>query len=187
MARTILEKDDLIPLLAEVFRTHGYDGTSIGLIVKATGAGRSSLYHFFPGGKEEMAEAVLDHISSWFERNIFTPLETLPPAEALAQMEAAVTDYFHSGRRICLVGAFALDETGRLFERRIRSYFERWLTSLAACLTRAGAAPPAAAQDAFRIVAAIQGAIVLSRATASRETFGEILRNALPGAAAPRR
>lgn len=187
MTRTVLEKDDLIPLLGEVFRKHGYDGTSIGLIVKATGAGRSSLYHFFPGGKEEMAEAVLDHIAVWFEGHIFTPLEALPPAEALAQMETAVTEYFHSGRRICLVGAFALDETGRLFERRIRAYFERWLTSLAACLTRAGAAPSDAAQDAFRIVAAIQGAIVLSRATASRETFGEIVRNALPGGgAAPR-
>lgn len=180
MARAVLERDDLVPLLAEVFRENGYEGTSVGLIVKATGAGRSSLYHFFPGGKEEMAEAVLDHISDWFEQHIFTPLETLPPDKALARMSDAVTSYFQSGRRICLIGTFALDETGALFERRIRAYFDRWLSSLAVCMVNAGRAADQSRLDALQIVASIQGAIVLSRATQDPEAFHKIIGTALP-------
>jgi hypothetical protein len=28
--------------------------------------GKGSLYHFFPGGKEDMAKAVLDEVAVWF-------------------------------------------------------------------------------------------------------------------------
>ena len=66
MARTVAERSDVLPLLAEVFREHGYEGASLSLISKATGLGKGSLYHFFPGGKEEMAVAVLAEIDGWF-------------------------------------------------------------------------------------------------------------------------
>src|SRR5215216_2499764 len=67
-------RTDLLPLLAEVFRAHGYDGATLALISEATGLGKGSLYHFFPGGKAQMASEVLAEIDSWFERNIFAPL-----------------------------------------------------------------------------------------------------------------
>ena len=51
MARTVAERSDVLPLLAEVFREHGYEGASLSLISKATGLGKGSLYHFFPGVK----------------------------------------------------------------------------------------------------------------------------------------
>ena len=59
MARMIRERQDVIPLLAEVFREHGYEGASLALISEATGLGKGSLYNFFPDGKEEMAACVL--------------------------------------------------------------------------------------------------------------------------------
>ncbi|WP_164094666.1 TetR family transcriptional regulator, partial [Serratia marcescens] len=49
----------LIPILGEVFREHGYEGASLAVIGARTGLGKGSLYHAFPGGKEEMASAVL--------------------------------------------------------------------------------------------------------------------------------
>ena len=45
--------------LIALFRRAGYDGVSISRISEATGLGRPSLYHYFPGGKDEMAHAVL--------------------------------------------------------------------------------------------------------------------------------
>ncbi|TMV66254.1 helix-turn-helix transcriptional regulator, partial [Thioclava sp. BHET1] len=62
MARLIRERADVVPLLAEVFRDCGYEGTALSKITAATGLGKGSLYNFFPGGKEEMAEAVLAHV-----------------------------------------------------------------------------------------------------------------------------
>lgn len=175
MARMIAEKSDIIPVLAEVFRRHGYEGASIGIIVTATGLGRSSLYHFFPGGKKDMAAAVLDHIAQWFETNIFAPLRELPPKAALEHMFTAVSEYFHGGRRICLIGAFALDATRDTFAREVQAYFDDWLTALTLCLRNAGHSDPHARTEAQRIVAGIQGGIILARATGQDDRFHAVI------------
>ena len=60
--------------LGEVFRAHGYEGATLALISEATGLGKGSLYHLFPGGKEQMAAEVLADIDAWFELNIYAPL-----------------------------------------------------------------------------------------------------------------
>ncbi len=71
----------------------------------ATGLGKGSLYNFFPGGKDEMLQAVLAHIESWFESRIFLPLERARnPEEAVPHMLKEVTANFHSGAKACLVG-----------------------------------------------------------------------------------
>ncbi|HKX35432.1 MAG TPA: TetR/AcrR family transcriptional regulator, partial [Rhizorhapis sp.] len=52
MAKTVKERSDIIPVLGEVFREHGFEGASLAIISARTGLGKGSLYHFFPGGKE---------------------------------------------------------------------------------------------------------------------------------------
>ena len=74
MAKSAPARADLLPQLAEVFRAHGYEGATLTLISEATGLGKGSLYHFFPGGKAQMATEVLTEIDNWFETNIFVPL-----------------------------------------------------------------------------------------------------------------
>lgn len=170
-------------MLAEVFRRHGYEGASIGRIVDETAAGRSSLYHFFPGGKDEMADAVLESVAAWFDRNVFAPLDLLPPDAALAQMSAAADDYFHSGQRICLLGAFALDQTRDVFAARISAYFARWLDSLTGCLVRSGHGADDARTRARQMIATIQGGIVLARASGDDQAFRAALA-AIPTLAA---
>ena len=75
MAKTVSARADLLPLIAEVFRSHGYEGATLALIGKATGLGKGSLYHFFPGGKAQMAAEVLAEIDHWFEVNILRPAQ----------------------------------------------------------------------------------------------------------------
>ena len=165
MPRIVAERADALPALAEVFREHGYEGASLSLIGAATGLGKGSLYHFFPGGKEEMAKAVLGEIDAWFEQHVFATLrEATRPEEGLAAMLDAVDGYFRSGRRVCLVGAFALGDTRDRFAREIHGYFSRWAAALCAALARGGRGAAAAAALAEEILADIQGAIVLARA-----------------------
>src|ERR1700757_2404263 len=107
MPRIVSERTDLLPALAEVFREHGFEGASIALISERTGLGKGSLYHFFPGGKEEMATAVLNEIEAWFTTHVFAALQWDPePVSAIDRMFRAVVEYFDSGRRGCLGGAF---------------------------------------------------------------------------------
>jgi TetR/AcrR family transcriptional repressor of lmrAB and yxaGH operons len=119
MRRTISERAALVAPLAEMFREHSFEGTSLSLINKRTGLGKGSLYHFFPGGKDEMAAAVLDDIACGFEDNLFTPLKAgNDPKAAIRCMFQTVDDYFRSGRRTCLFGAFC-------HRRGPRSFFDR--------------------------------------------------------------
>ncbi len=175
MARIVNEKADVIPLLAEVFREFGYEGASISRITERTGLGKGSLYHFFPGGKEEMAADILAHIDAWFAEHVYRPLEQDEPHAAIAQMWAACDEYFQSGNRICLVGAFALDGTRDRFAQAIQAYFVRWVAALRQALTRAGVAPAAAQDQAEQAVLGIQGALVLARAMDDGAVFTRAL------------
>ncbi|MDC7743685.1 TetR/AcrR family transcriptional regulator [Rhizobium binxianense] len=169
--KTVYERADIVPLLAEIFRELGYEGTSLSRITERTGIGKGSLYHFFPGGKEEMASAVLAEVDAWFEQTIYQPLGKGDAHQAIAAMWADVNDYFRSGRRICLVGAFALDETRERFSAAIGDYFIRWIDALRSALVRAGCPQQVAQALAEEGVAGIQGALVLSRALDDRAVF----------------
>ncbi|PDS79911.1 TetR/AcrR family transcriptional regulator [Rhizobium sp. L43] len=169
--KTVYERADIVPLLAEIFRELGYEGTSLSRITERTGIGKGSLYHFFPGGKAEMAAAVLAEVDAWFEQAIYQPLGKGDAHQAIAAMWTDVNDYFRSGRRICLVGAFALDETRERFAAAIGDYFIRWIDAVRSALVRAGCSEEEALALAEEGVAGIQGALVLSRALDDRAVF----------------
>jgi AcrR family transcriptional regulator len=175
MARLVAERADVIPLLAEAFRAYGYEGASLSRLCEKTALGKGSLYHFFPSGKEEMAGAVLGEISHWFERQVFQPLDNLPPVEGVAAMLAAVDAYFQSGRRICLVGAFALDDTRDRFAVAVNGYFTRWQQALSGALQRLGFADVEAERHARAALSMIQGALVLSRALGDEQPFRDMM------------
>src|SRR5262245_57747567 len=157
MARTVAERADILPVLGEVFREHGFEGASLAVIGARTGLGKGSLYHFFPGGKEEMAQAALAEIDGWFGTRIFQPLrEEKDAARAIERTLKAVEDYFRSGRRVCLVGALALNESRDLFARQIKRYFADWNEALAGALARAGHDRKTARALAEDALAAIQ-------------------------------
>jgi TetR/AcrR family transcriptional regulator, lmrAB and yxaGH operons repressor len=171
------ERSAAVPALAEAFREHGFEGASLAQLCEATGLGKGSLYHFFPGGKEEMAAAVLADVDAWFAGAIFEPLRRAPSGDpgAISAMFDAVADYFRSGRRICLPGAFALGRERDRFADVIGSYFEQWITALAAALRSGGQGEQTARASAIEVVAAIQGAIVLSRALDQPEIFMQVI------------
>lgn len=177
MARVIAERDDVIPLLAEVFRTYGFEGASLARISEGTRLGKGSIYHFFPGGKEEMAEAVLDHVDQWFRQHVFDPLNERENAvEGIKAMFDDVARYFLSGRRVCLVGVFALGNERDRFAAIVRDYFVAWIDALAAALVRSGRKPKEARVLAEEVVGGIQGALVLARALDQTEVFSDALK-----------
>lgn len=172
MAKMIAERRDVVPVLAEVFRAYGFEGASLARITEGTRLGKGSLYHFFPGGKEEMAAAVLSDIGGWFRTHVFDPLRSSDDGvESVAAMFREVRRYFLSGRRVCLVGMFALGNERDRFTAQVGDYFSMWADSLREALMRAGRDEPAARELAEDIIVAIQGGLVLARARNEPETF----------------
>ncbi|MFC0409000.1 TetR/AcrR family transcriptional regulator [Roseomonas elaeocarpi] len=165
MPRLVAEREDTLAPLTEVFREHGYEGATLALLGKATGLGRGSLYHFFPGGKDEMVSAVLAEIDGWFEARIFAPLlSDDSPDQAIDAMFDAVSGYFRSGRRVCLMGTLALGEGRDRFAAAVSRYFARWIGALTGALQRRGLDAAAALALSEEVVTGLQGAIVLARA-----------------------
>ncbi|MUT68284.1 TetR/AcrR family transcriptional regulator [Paenibacillus sp. NEAU-GSW1] len=171
MTRIIHEKTDVVPMIAEVFRELGYEGATMSKITGRTGLSKGSLYHFFPGGKEEMASEIMAHVDAWFIAHVFEPLEQEDPQTAIPRMWREVNAYFRSGQRICLVGAFALDETRDRFALMIGRYFQRWIDALAAALVRTGATKEAALLLSEEAVGGIQGGLILARALNDPSVF----------------
>src|SRR5260370_46471 len=52
-------KERLVETSAELFRRQGFSGTGVKQIVAEASAPLASLYHFFPGGKEQLAAQVI--------------------------------------------------------------------------------------------------------------------------------
>ena len=175
MVRSVFEKSDAIALVAEVFRELGYEGASMSEITARTKLSKGSLYHFFPGGKEQMAAEVMANIDAWFVTEMFKPLEEQDPRAAIARMWELTDSYFRSGCRICLIGAFALDETRDRFSTAIRGYFRRWIDALTGALLRGGVPGAEAKMLAEEAVIGIQGALTLARALEDETVFGRTL------------
>jgi TetR/AcrR family transcriptional repressor of lmrAB and yxaGH operons len=170
--RALSERSDALPALAEAFRRGGFAGTSIASLSQATGLGKGSLYNFFPGGKDEMAAAVLDSVRVWFDVHVFDGLrEAEEPAAAIAAMFIAVRSYFTSRQLVCLFGAFALGQEHETFAAPIVRYFETWILVLSSAIERCGVPAVASRLLATDVVTDIQGALVLARATGGAESF----------------
>lgn len=175
--RALTDRASAIPALAEAFREHGFEGATLATLSKATGLGKGSLYNFFPGGKEEMMDAVLENIDGWFANAIFAPLEQArDPAAAITAMFDDVTAYFRSGRRVCVVGSLGLNSAGDAFAAKVKGYFARWIVALAHCLETGRVPPTLAAALAEEAVSGVQGAIVLARALDDEASFLRIVQ-----------
>src|ERR1700693_3676029 len=58
-ATDIPTRERILYASAELFRRQGYAGTGLKQVVAQAGAPCGSLYHFFPEGKEQLADEVL--------------------------------------------------------------------------------------------------------------------------------
>lgn len=100
----ISNPDSLCDRLAQVFLDHGYEGASIAALAESAGLSKASLYHHFPGGKQEMATALINHAIQAAELQAFSVLST--PSPAAARLEAFLDGflrYTENGKRPCLL------------------------------------------------------------------------------------
>jgi AcrR family transcriptional regulator len=122
-----------------------------------------------------MAAVLLTEIHDWFESNVFAQLTSQEPDVSIRNMWAATGSYFYQGERICLMGAFALDQTRNRFSSMIRRYFSRWIETLQNALIRGGMKSENAAALAEAAVGNIQGALILARALDDPKVFERAL------------
>jgi len=172
-----MSKEQVLLKLIPVFRIYGYEGTSLAMLSKATGLGKASLYHYFPQGKQGMAEAVMDYIALRFEE-ILQPLDdSRSPEEKILDMCKALIDFYDRGTNNCFLAIMSLGEADRLFHEQIKQRLENWIEAIALVLIEAGIEAEIAQRRSQDAVIEIQGALVLVRILQQPEIFMRTLNN----------
>ena len=172
-----IDEDTLIEKLMDVFRLHGYEGASLSLIAEATGLKRASLYHRFPGGKEEMAEAVLSHVDNWFVSHVLAPLTgSGTPAARIQEMAKRLNEFYGGGKKSCLLDSLTLGHADDPIRRHIEKSIAAWLEAMASVARESGLSPAMAKERAEEALVGIQGALVLARGTGNRKPFARVLQ-----------
>lgn len=177
-----MSKASYIPKLINLFRQFGYEGVTLSKISQETGLGKASLYHHFPGGKAEMAEAAITQVDEWLEANILPVLVNAAngkakPIEAFETMCEETNQFFNGGQNSCLWAVLSLEKSSAdLFEDRIKLAFEVWIEAIASVLIAAGMARTLARERAENAVITIQGALIVSRSLKDLTVFERIIR-----------
>jgi TetR/AcrR family transcriptional regulator, lmrAB and yxaGH operons repressor len=160
--------------LVAAFRRDGFAGASLRDLKAATGLHTASLYHRFANGKADMALAALDHLSTCFTATVLAPLETDSlPAARLRLSADGVAAFFDDGRLACLLAIMALSDAPPMVHDRVRATFRTWRAALASALDAAGVAN--AHEVAEDRIAAIEGALILARASGDTGCFARAL------------
>ena len=180
MPVALAPKDEIIDRLFVVFRDRGFEGASLADLAHATGLGRSSLYHYFPGGKDQMAAAVLARAEDVIESQIF---EVARGPESLRirsrKIVSALEQMYAGGRTPCVLGQLATASIGPAARESLRMAFERWTAAVATLARDGGMKEVRAAEFAEDWVARLQGALIVQAANGSTSAFERVLRTLL--------
>jgi AcrR family transcriptional regulator len=183
MARTAKVSDqDLMERLAKVFRNYGYEGASMTVLSKVSGLQKASLYHRFPGGKEEMAQSVLDFADNWIAENIVAPLRSkdgkLTPEKKIKYLVKQLDNLYNGGNESCLLNMLSHPTVDKgPFSKSIKNGFKGLISTISVVLEEKGVKKEEAQSRATTALTLLQGGLVLSRGMGSTKPFKNALLN----------
>jgi AcrR family transcriptional regulator len=180
----------MIDAAVRAMRRDGVEGMSFTNVLRESGAARGAIYHHFPGGKDQLVEeAATGHGHE--VRALLAQLPAVSPAgvtRAFLALIRPVVLESASGSG-CAVAAAAMASSGsdhdRLDGARLRgaalhnaaaTAIGSWIDELAGRFVAAGLADAEARGLATSLIAILEGAHVLARATGGVDSFDETAR-----------
>lgn len=170
-------RDRIVDASAELFRRQGYNATGVKQIVTEAQAPFGSLYHFFPGGKEQLGAEAVRTSGAMYELLIpavFDPAPDLITGVrqffAGAAAHLVETDYEDA----CPIATVALEvsSASEILRQACADVFESWIEAGTGMYEGAGLTPERARELTIAMLAALEGAFVLARALRSTEPLG---------------
>jgi AcrR family transcriptional regulator len=159
-------RERILYATAELFRRQGYSGTGLKQVVAEADAPFGSLYHHFPGGKQQLADEVIRGAGAFFQALVVAVYDEESTAEdsVKAVFEGAAetlasTDF----QDACPIATIALEvaSTNDVLRRATAEVFEQWTVALTERLDNR--------ELALAVISALEGAFVLCRAWRSVE------------------
>jgi AcrR family transcriptional regulator len=167
-------KERIVNASATLFRRQGYSATGVKQIVAEAEAPFSSLYHFFPGGKDELAAEAIRSSGQMFQELVEFVFDASP--DVLSGVRDCFTGAAETLRQTgyadaCPIATVALEvaSTNEPLRAATADVFERWIRSATERFMAAGIPQNTARELAIAMIGALEGAFVLSRALRSTE------------------
>ncbi|MYT72466.1 MULTISPECIES: TetR/AcrR family transcriptional regulator [unclassified Streptomyces] len=159
---------------AVLFRRHGYAATGLKRIATAADAPFGSIYHFFPGGKQQLAEDMIRTSGAEYGRLVMALLDSVsdPVGSLVHAFEAAADDLAAADYAdACPIGTVALEVASSNDELRAATaeVFAEWVATAARWFGRWVDEPSTARSLAYSMVMMLEGAFMLSRAARDPE------------------
>lgn len=163
-------RDRILETTTDLFRHQGYAATGVKQIVEGAEAAFGSVYHFFPGGKEQLAEEVVRTSGAMYGDLVDLIYGADPdPVSATRTFfrEAARTMEAEDFADICPIATVALEVASTHEPLRIATsdVFDDWRNRAARWLGAAGLTKSAAQELAITLIALLEGSFLLSRAS----------------------
>lgn len=170
---------EVLTALTKVFRAKGFEGASLKEIAAETGLKKASLYHRFPDGKKQMAEAVFNYVDEWVMLNIFKVLidETLSPEKRLDEGIINIRTLYNEGTKSCIFRTLSMQVGKELFEVQIKSGMSQWIQHFQELGIAFGQSKSKAKSNAIQNLIDIQGSLVVSEGLDDLKVFEMALTN----------
>jgi TetR/AcrR family transcriptional repressor of lmrAB and yxaGH operons len=165
-------KQAMIERTAVLLAKKGLQGASFSEILEASGAPRGSLYHHFPGGKDELVLAALEHAANQalgvLDRLAGKPAREVAEGFLSLWRSVLARSDFSAGCAIVAVTVAAESEDLRA---RAAEILRSWREKLVTLFVASGIPKKKARGLAASLVAACEGGVILARAERSFEPF----------------
>jgi TetR/AcrR family transcriptional regulator, lmrAB and yxaGH operons repressor len=172
--------DELFDRLAQVFRVAGFEGASLGALADGARLRRASLYHRFPEGKVQMAEAVMGRVSDRFTRALEPMVSDPDVAAGVAESARRISEIYADGLLPCVLDTLTLSGAPEVIRAKAAEITASWIEAMAVAARRGGARPAEARLAAEEAFVRIEGSLVLARLhgnpTAFRRAMTELPR-----------
>jgi AcrR family transcriptional regulator len=158
-------RERMVESAGVLFGERGFAATGLRDVVAHSSTPRGSIYHHLPGGKAELARAVLERAGD-DASTAFAPSAGDPVAALRAFVDAwratLESSHYRTGSPILAIALEPDEQTGA--RDAAAAAFSRWADSFAETLQAEGVKRKKATRLALLCVAAIEGAVVMSRA-----------------------
>jgi TetR/AcrR family transcriptional repressor of lmrAB and yxaGH operons len=176
MPAALSSKDEIIDRLFVVFRDRGFEGASLADLSRATGLGKSSLYHHFPEGKTQMAEVVLARAAALIDTAILDVAQRPGPLRSrIRKIVGELEQLYLGGRTLCVLGHLAAADVGSAARRSLQQAMEHWIRAIDGLARESGMPPARTRAFAEDWVARLQGALILQAAIGGTGAFERTL------------
>ncbi|GAA4938980.1 AcrR family transcriptional regulator [Nonomuraea thailandensis] len=181
--REIGTRERIVRTTSLLMQRQGYEATGLKQISQEARATLGSVYHFFPGGKRELAVEAVRHGGAEFAEFLRAAFDREDdPAEAIAACARDLArDLRESGWLDgCPVTTTALESAGRVpeLQQAAEEAYEQWRSLVRDKLTRSGFAEDVARDLAHSVINLLEGAELsaqVSRSEAPLEIAGRHL------------